>query len=138
MTTSIYIMYANIFLLTGIAAYNKSVKVYQRVQTEESLAYFKLWNKRYETLTPYPERLIRSLFEDCGSPDRFQDINAAAENICQIFNLNLKVIKHGMMLEWLPMIEQYQQEDFYHHYGGETNGASQYLFRTSFYCGEPY
>ena len=117
-------------MFTGIAAYNKSVKVYQRVQTEESLAYFRLWNKRYETLTPYPERLIRSLFEDCGTPDRFQDINAAAENICQIFNLNLKVIKHGMILEWLPVIEQYQQEDFYQqHYGGESSGNSQYLLK---------
>ncbi|EFX79172.1 hypothetical protein DAPPUDRAFT_304960 [Daphnia pulex] len=111
----------------GVAAYNKSVKVHHRVQTEESLAYFKLWNKRYETLTPYPERLIRSLFEDCGTSDRFQDINSAAENICQIFNLNLKVLKHSMMQEWLPMIEQYQQEDFYQPYGMESNGAAQDL-----------
>jgi hypothetical protein len=110
-----------LFNLEGIAAYNKSVKVHQRVQTEESLAYFKLWNKRYETLTPYPERLIRSLYEDCGTPERFQDINSAAENICQIFNLNLKVLKHAMMQEWLPMIEQYQQEDFYQPYGLESN-----------------
>lgn len=113
------------FNLKGVAAYNKSVKVHQRVQTEESLAYFKLWNKRHETLTPYPERLIRSLFEDCGTSDRFQDINSAAENICQIFNLNLKVLKHSMMQEWLPMIEQYQQEDFYQPYGMESNGAAQ-------------
>lgn len=117
------------FALTGAAAYNKSVKVYQRVQTEESLAYFKLWNKRHETLLPYPERLIRSLFEDCGTPDRFQDINAAAENICQIFNLNLNVLKGGMMLEWLPMIEQYQQEDFYQPYGMDSNGTSPYYLK---------
>ncbi|KAK4002762.1 hypothetical protein OUZ56_004564 [Daphnia magna] len=107
----------------GIAAYNKSVKVHQRVQTEESLAYFKLWNKRYETLLPYPERLIRSLFEDCVTSGRFQDTNAAAENICQIFNLNLVVLKHAMIQEWLPMIEQYQQEEFYQPYGKESNGA---------------
>lgn len=93
------------------------------MQTEESLAYFKLCNKRYETLLPYPERLIRSLFEDCVTSGRFQDTNAAAENICQIFNLNLVVLKHAMIQEWLPMIEQYQQEEFYQPYGKESNGA---------------
>ena len=118
------LLFKHLSNFAGVAAYNKSVKVHQRVQTEESLAYFKLWNKRYETLTPYPERLIRSLYEDCGTSDRFQDTNSAAENICQIYDLNLKVLKHGMMQEWLPMIEQYQQEDFYQPHGIELNGTT--------------
>lgn len=29
------------------------------------------------------------------------------------------------MQEWLPMIEQYQQEDFYQPYGIESNGTTQ-------------
>lgn len=107
-----------------MAAYKGSLKVYQRVQTEECLSYYKLRNKRYESLTPYPERLVRSLFEDC-TPDRFQDINLAAENICQIFDLKLSVLKRAMMLEWLPPIEQYQQEDFYPLHGMDLNGSSQ-------------
>ena len=103
------------------------MKVYQKVQTEESLNYFDLWNKRYEALTPYPERLIRSLFEDSDRfpISRYEAINSAAENICQIFGLNLKVLKHSMVLEWLPPIEQFQQEDFYPQHGFDnSNGSS--------------
>ena len=32
-----------------------------------------------------------------------------------------------MMQEWLPMIEQYQQEEFFQPYGMDTNGSSQYV-----------
>ena len=98
----------------GIAAYNKSVKVFQKVQTEESLSYYELRNKRTEALTQYPERLVRLLFEEVTSADRFVAINKAAENIAQIYDLNLRFLKHAFIQEWLPPIESYQQEDFYH------------------------
>ena len=117
-------------VVAGMTAYNKSLKVYQRVQTEESLNYFELWNKRYEALTPYPERLIRSLFEDSDRlpVSRYEAINNAAENICQIFGLNIKLLKQTMLAEWLPPIEQYQQEDYYPQHGFDnSSGSSQYV-----------
>ena len=120
------LLFKHLSNFAGVAAYNKSVKVHQRVQTEESLAYFNLWNKRERTRQPTNRTSNHDLlYEDCGtSADRFQDINSAAENICQIYDLNLKVLKHGMMQEWLPMIEQYQQEDFYQPHGIELNGTT--------------
>ena len=106
-----------------MAAYNKSVKVFQKVQTEESLSYFRLRNKRNEALTPYPERLIRCLFEDCTDLpcERYVDINKAADNIAQIYDVNLKVLKHAFIQEWLPPIETYLQEDYYDQYNTNTN-----------------
>lgn len=91
------------------------------MQTEEHLRYYKLWDKRHELLTPYPERLVRSLFEDCRSKDSFQAINNAAGSICEIFDIKLNVLKTGMMQEWLPPIEQNQQDDFYGF--GDRSGA---------------
>ena len=93
------------------------------MQTEESLAYFKLKNKRYDALTQYPERLIRLLFED-SVPDRYVDINKAAENIAQIYDINLKVLKHALIQEWLPPIEQFQHEDYYSDHNPDVNGSS--------------
>lgn len=111
-------------IFIGVAAFMKSYKVYQRVQTEDTLAVYKLLNKRYEALTPYPERLIRSLYEDC-TPELFQAINGAAETICDIFELKLSVLKLAMITEWLPPIEQYQQDDYYPQHGMDFNGSSQ-------------
>jgi hypothetical protein len=110
----------NIFWIGG-AADNRSVKVFQRVQTEESLRYFKLENTKYAALTQYPERLIRLLFEDCV-PDQFQAINSAAENICEIYGINLKVLKRSLIQEWLPPIESYVQEEYYNEHLGDIGG----------------
>ena len=110
-------------LYAGIAAYNKSVKVFQKVQTEESLSYYGLRNKRSEALTQYPERLIRLLFEEHTSADRFVAVNKVAENIAQIYDLNLRFLKHAFIQEWLPPIETYQQEDYYaeHHFDANAS-----------------
>ena len=95
--------------------------MFQRVQTEESLRYFKLENTKYAALTQYPERLIRLLFEDCV-PDQFQAINSAAENICEIYGINLKVLKRSLIQEWLPPIESYVQEEYYNEHHGDIGG----------------
>lgn len=108
----------------GIAAYNKSVKVFQKVQTEESLSYYGLRNKRSEALAQYPERLIRLLFEECSSADGFVAINKAAENIAQIYDLNLRFLKHAFIQEWLPPIENYQQEDFFAEHNLDANASN--------------
>ena len=118
---SVYIKSA--FCAPGVAAYHRSFKVLQKVQTEESLHYYKLANDKYVALTQYPERLIRSLFEDCVA-DRFQTINDAADNIAEIYDINLKVLKKTLIQEWLPPIEQYQQDDLYIDNNFETNSTN--------------
>ena len=99
--------------------------MFQRVQTEETLACYKLHNKRYDSMMPYPERLIRSLYEDCTSADQFHNVNVVVEHISQLFELNLYALKVSMMTEWLPPIEQYQQEDYYPQHGFDHNESSQ-------------
>lgn len=99
------------------------MKVFQRVQTEESLRYFKLDSSKYAALTQYPERLIRLLYEDCVA-DRFQTINSAAENISVIYGVNLKVLKRTLIQEWLPPIEHYPMDDFYNEADRITSSAS--------------
>ena len=95
------------------------------MKTEESLRFWKLDNPRYATLTQYPERLIRSLYEDC-SPDRFRDVNSAAEEISATYELNLKVIKHSLIQEWLPPIEQILMDDYYADDSAENGPSSKY------------
>lgn len=98
--------------------------MFQKVQTEESLSYYGLRNKRSEALAQYPERLIRLLFEECSSADGFVAINKAAENIAQIYDLNLRFLKHAFIQEWLPPIENYQQEDFFAEHNLDANASN--------------
>lgn len=74
-------------------------------------------------LTAYPERLVRTLFEDCRSKESYQAVNSSAEAICEIFEIKLNVLKLGMLQEWLPPIEQYQQDEFYG--TGDRNGTTE-------------